>query len=55
MAARYKPNTDIKSRNKEVISKELEYTYINLFIEETKLIFNDSKFQKKILKVCTIH
>jgi hypothetical protein len=24
--------------------KELEYTYINLFIEETKVIFDDPEF-----------
>ncbi len=29
--------------------KELEYTYINLFIEETKLVFDDPKFRKQVL------
>jgi len=31
-------------------SKELEYIYINLFIEETKLIFEDPRFKKSVLK-----
>jgi hypothetical protein len=31
-------------------SKALEYTYINIFIEETKLIFDDPRFQKQVLK-----
>ena len=30
--------------------KELEYTYINLFIEETRIIFDDPKFKKYVLK-----
>lgn len=31
--------------------KELEYMYIDLFIEETKMIFEDPLFQKKVMKL----
>jgi len=30
--------------------KELEFTYINLFIEETRLVFNDPGFKSQVLK-----
>lgn len=29
--------------------KELEYTYINLFIEETRMVFNDVSFKRSVL------
>jgi len=30
--------------------KELEFTYINLFIEETRIVFNDPEFKSQVLK-----
>ena len=31
--------------------KEIEYSYINLIIDETKFVFNDPQFQKSCLKL----
>ena len=42
-------NNSVEVRKK--VSKELEYTYINLFIEETKMIFEDPLFQRQVIKV----
>ena len=46
---RYKLEVELKKKedidkNKEVTGLELEYMYINLFIEETKHIFSDPEF-----------
>ena len=37
------------NREIEPTSQELEYTMINLFIEESKLIFREADFQRRLL------
>lgn len=45
LANRYKQMSRVGvPRNREEVMKELEYTYINLFIEETRHLFSDPTF-----------
>lgn len=44
LANRYRTKEQKVTKNRDEKKKELEYTFINLFIEETKLIFNDKRF-----------
>ncbi len=41
----------MKIRNRETDLKNLEFIFINLFIEETKHIFTDPAFQSTLLKI----
>ena len=43
-------SADYQAHVKNEERKHLEYTYIKLFIEETKLVFEDPLFQRQVLK-----